>query len=107
MITVDFLTTPDGFLSGFRVAGHSDYSENGSDIVCAAVSSAVYMAMNTVTDVIGVQPLAVRVNDGEAFFRVELKDEVVCRTVFTGLKLHLLGLEEQYPQNINVSYLEV
>ncbi|MFR7477837.1 MAG: ribosomal-processing cysteine protease Prp, partial [Acutalibacteraceae bacterium] len=32
-----------GFFTGFTVKGHAGYSEEGSDIVCAAVSSAVYM----------------------------------------------------------------
>lgn len=107
MIYVDFLSEKDGFITGFRVAGHSEYSETGSDIVCAAVSSAVYMAINTITDVISVTPLSMRVEEGEAFFRVELRDEQNCRTIFTGLRLHLQGLEEQYPEYIQVSYMEV
>ena len=41
------------------------------------------------------------------FFRIELKDEPVCRALLAGLKLHLVGLEEQYPDNIHVNYLEV
>ena len=36
---------------GFEISGHAGGSA-GTDIVCAAVSSAVYMAANTVTDVI-------------------------------------------------------
>ena len=107
MIYADFLTDSDGRLTGFRIAGHSDYSELGSDIVCAAVSSAMYMTVNTITDVIKVQPLALRVDEGEAFFRIETRDEAICRTMLAGFKLHLQGLEEQYPQNISVSYLEV
>ena len=31
----------DGRINGFAVSGHSGYAEEGSDIVCAAVSSAV------------------------------------------------------------------
>ena len=31
----------DGRINGFSVSGHSGYAEEGSDIVCAAVSSAV------------------------------------------------------------------
>lgn len=107
MIHADFLTGSDGRITGFRIAGHSDYAEDGNDIVCAAVSSVVFMTINTVTDVIGVQPLAMRVEDGETFFRLEIRDEALCRDILAGLKLHLLGLEEQYPQNISVSYLEV
>ena len=35
------------------------------------------------------------------------KDARGCRIPLEGLKLHLLGLEEQYPKNIDVTYLEV
>ncbi len=39
-----------GKAAGFCITGHSDYAEAGSDIVCAAVSSAVMLVCNTVTD---------------------------------------------------------
>ena len=107
MIFADFLTLANGRLTGFRVAGHAEYADSVEDIVCAAVSSAAYLTVNTITDVAGVSPLSVRVEDGELFFRIEPKDEPVCRVLLTGLKLHLTGLEEQYPDNIHVNYLEV
>lgn len=108
MITVDFLTSPEGFITGFRMSGHSGYVPEGEeDIVCAAVTSAALMAMNTVSDVLMVHPLSSRADYGEIFFRVELKNEADCRSILAGLKLHLLSLEEQYPDNIHVSYLEV
>ncbi len=107
MIYVDLLSTKEGFISGFRIAGHSGYAEIGSDIVCAAVSSAVYMTINTVTDIFAVSPLALRVEEAEIFFRIETRDFKRCNELFKGFKLHLLGLEEQYPENIKISYLEV
>ena len=54
MTSVKFLVDPKG-IYGFCVSGHS--SRNCDDelgkIVCSAVSSAVYLVANTVTDVIG------------------------------------------------------
>ena len=41
------------------------------------------------------------------YFRVEPKDVSLCRDLLLGLKLHLQGLEEQYPQALQVTYLEV
>ena len=38
---------------GFSLCGHAGAGVAGEDIVCAAVSSAAYMAANTVTDVVG------------------------------------------------------
>jgi len=43
----------DGRINGFAVSGHSGYAEEGSDIVCAAVSSAVNFAECTINDVLG------------------------------------------------------
>lgn len=40
----------DGSLTGFSVSGHAGYGHEGTDIVCAAVSSAVRLVCNTVTD---------------------------------------------------------
>ncbi len=107
MIYVDFLSTDNGSIEGFRIAGHSGYAEVGSDIVCASVSSCVYMTINTITDIFSVAPLSLRVDDAEIFFRIEKRDAKRCDELFKGLKLHLIGLEEQYPENIKVSYLEV
>ncbi len=107
MIQVDFLTVPGGEVLGFSIRGHSGYGEAGEDIVCAAVSSAAYLTVNTITDVLHVSPLALRAEDGEMFFRIEQKDELSCRDMLAGLKLHLIQLEEQYSDCIRVEYLEV
>ena len=107
MIRIDFLTPPDGKLVGFRIEGHSGYAEEGEDIVCAAVSSAAYLTVNTVTDVLSVAPLSLRAEDGDMFFRIEPKDEPACRDLLAGLKLHFTGLEEQYPEYLKVGYLEL
>ena len=75
MIRIDFLTLPSGGLLGFSMEGHAGYGEEGEDIVCAAVSSAAYLTVNTITEFLHVAPLALRVEEGELFFRIEQKDE--------------------------------
>lgn len=107
MITADFLNGEDGIVTGFSIRGHSDYSGHGSDIVCAAVSSAAFMAVNTLTDVLNITPLALRADDGDMLFRIELRDERRSRDILSGLRIHLKNLEEQYPKNIRVSYIEI
>ncbi len=107
MITAGFLTKNDGQLTGFTVQGHSEHGELGADIVCAAVSSAAYLIVNTVTDVLRITPLALRAEEGDLFFRVEDRDAGCCQTAFQGLKLHLCNLEEQYPEDLCVSCVNV
>ncbi|MDE7194288.1 MAG: ribosomal-processing cysteine protease Prp [Oscillospiraceae bacterium] len=40
----------EGVLCGFSVSGHAGCGSEGNDIVCAAVSSAVMLVCNAVTD---------------------------------------------------------
>ena len=49
MTTVTFLTEESRII-GFDAKGHSGYAAEGEDIVCSAVSSAVQLVCNTVTD---------------------------------------------------------
>ena len=101
MTRVKFLSK-DESLSGFEIKGHSsrdcDYFEG--KIVCAAVSSAAYMAANTVTDIIG-DRAEVFVDD--AVMRFYVKKPSYCTVkVLEGLRLHLNELSEQYGSNITI-----
>lgn len=95
-----------GLLSGFHISGHSGWDEEGRDIICAFVSSAAYMAANTITDVIGVQALT-EVSDGDMLVRIRPENAQRCKDILEGLKLHLLNTEEQYPEFLKVKLTEV
>ena len=107
MIRADFFANADGALLGFSVLGHSGLAQEGEDILCAAVSSAAYMTAKTVLEILHITPISLRAEDGEMLFRVSDTDARTCRSLFEGFKLHLLGLEEQYPENLQVRYAEV
>lgn len=107
MINVNIETLPSGEIIGFDISGHSGYADNGSDIVCAAVSSVAYMVANTLTDVMNVKVDLYVNQDGLMRLKIEDRDLVRCRELLQGFKLHIILLEEQYPKNIKVDYLEV
>ena len=107
MIEIDVYVCPDGEITGFISRGHAGFAVDGSDIVCSAVSSAVYMVVNTVTDVLGLTPKVFYVDDGIMELEIEKKDAVIARTIMRGLKIHLIDLEEQYSKYMRVSYMEV
>ena len=89
-------------LKGFEISGHAMFAENGRDVVCAAVSSAAYMAANTITDVIGADAVA---QAGEASMSVKLNQpDEQAENVLKGLEIHLTELSKQYPQNIKIIY---
>ncbi len=104
MIRVRF-TTADELLSGFSVSGHAGAGVQGEDIVCAAVSSAVYMTANTVTEILH-QPADISVEEG--YLSLHITGDVPrCQAVLAGLRLHIQALQEQYPTRIQLMNTEV
>ncbi len=101
MTTATLLTDENG-LYGFEVSGHS--TQNCDDLtgklVCAFISSAVYMAANTVTEIIG-DDCKIECEDGYMRLEVATPDKRT-KTVLEGLKLHLTELSVQYPEQIKI-----
>ena len=105
MIRVIF-TVQNNIVTGYEISGHSDFSEQGSDIVCAAVSSAAYMAANTITDVQQLDCF-VTVNDGFMQLKLSANEAEKAQIVLNGLLLHLSALSEQYTDFIDLKISEV
>ena len=82
---------------GFLISGHSGFAEEGEDIVCASVSSASYMVANTITEILKVNA-DINVSDAEMKLIVNKEQRHITKDILLGLKLHLEGLEEQYPE---------
>lgn len=89
-------------LCGFSVSGHSTDSCDDMEgkLVCAAISSAVYMTANTITDVIGI-PCDLNVADGGFSLRLRKFDQQAV-TVLQGFQLHVQELSRQYPKRIKI-----
>ena len=101
MIKAAFFTEGD-FLTGFEIKGHSGYAEAGSDIICASVSSAAFMAANTITDVIALDA-DITLND-DGFFKFIISPVTEAQATLRGLKLHLEALSQDYPENIKLTF---
>lgn len=106
MISVNFFSASDSDakLAGFRVSGHTGIQ--GESIVCAAVSSACYMAANTITDVLMIDA-DVSLRDGFMKFLVDKQNINKVQAILQGLQMHLEQLAEQYPNKIRIQISEV
>ena len=97
--------TADERITGFSVSGHSGYAENGSDIVCAAVSAVVTMAEATINDVCGAKA-KVRVKNDDARITLTLPascdEEDTVQAVLAGMMLTLCSIRDDYPDYIEV-----
>ena len=106
MTTITFLTEGSRII-GFDAMGHSGYSEAGSDIVCAAITSAIRLVDATVNTVMGLCA-SVKVNEADASISFRLPGglaptaESTCQNVLTGLMVYLAELHDEYPDNIEV-----
>ena len=95
----------DGRINGFSVSGHSGYAEAGSDIVCAAVSTAITFVECTINDVLG-NHANTKVNENEPRITLTLPatcdDEDAVQDVLNGFILTMLSLRDDYPDYIEV-----
>ncbi len=89
-------------ICGFAINGHSTENENDEigKLVCASVSSAAYMAANTITEIIG-DNAEIFLNDAEMRLFVKEPSNAT-KTVLKGLKLHLTELSKEYGNNIRL-----
>ena len=106
MTTITFLTEGSRII-GFDAMGHSGYSEAGSDIVCAAITSAIRLVDATINTVMGLCA-SVKVNETDASISFRLPGglaptaESTCQNLLTGLMVYLAELHDEYPDNIEV-----
>ena len=92
---------------GFTVQGHSGYADEGSDIICAAVTSAVRLTECAINDVLGLEA-AVKVREKDASITLKLPsslgqtNESTCQALLAALMVHFVQLAEEYPDYISV-----
>ena len=106
MTTVSFLVE-QARIVGFDVQGHRGWGQEGEDIVCAAVTSALRLVECTVNDVMGLcASVKIREKDAKISFRLpgglSAPAESPCQNLLTGLMGYLTQLHDEYPENIEV-----
>ena len=106
MITCQFFESDDTIV-GFAVNGHDTPDDSGVSLLCAAVSSAVYLTVNAVTDIAGVSPLVLETADGLMTLRLRRADAQNTALLLEGLRLHLTALAADHPKIITVKNTEV
>lgn len=106
MTTVTFRMEGDR-ITGFDSKGHSGYAEEGADIVCAAITSAIRLVEATINDVLGLAA-SMKVREEDASISLRLPGglsptaESTCQTLMTGLMVYFAQLHDEYPENIEV-----
>ena len=82
------------------IKGHSGYSEHGSDIVCASVSS---ICITTVNALLSIDEDCIIYEEADGYLNIKIKkhSEVIDKLINNMINL-LTELEKQYEKNIEI-----
>lgn len=105
MINAEFFRNK-GIISGFKISGHAFYDDFGKDIVCAAVSSAVELTANTITEIFGFDA-KVSAENNAIILKTAYSADDNLQKLYRGLLLHLENLLEEFKGTIKIKFTEV
>lgn len=104
MVQSKFYKT-NGIFSGFKISGHTGYAARGKDIVCAAVSSAVQLTVNMLSEF--KCNAKVSVNGGIVECRIKSADNETASKIIKQLMHHFELIIEEFPKTIKITISEV
>ncbi|MBE6849045.1 MAG: ribosomal-processing cysteine protease Prp [Ruminococcus sp.] len=103
-MTKAVFTRKNGRLCRCSIKGHAGYAEHGQDIVCAAVSSAVQLTANLLTETFG-ENVQVSAKGDTINIRTDGSDISV--KLLEALSVHLQCISEEFPKQIKLEFTEV
>lgn len=109
MIIAEFEKSAGNFV-GFNISGHADYADYGKDIVCAAVSSALQMVTNGLTEILKLK-CEIKKDENNITLKVMTNNKTdALKSGYAFIEsfcLHLKLLAKTYKKTIKVIILEV
>ena len=101
---IKFITVKntDGSIHQFTVSGHSGFAQSGEDIVCAAVSSTVWMTINGIEKQ-NLARLSYEERDGFVDCIVEEKFSDSADVLLNSLVMFIAELAGQYKEFLKLS----
>ena len=103
MIRAHFVTDEEGFIRAVSLKGHADFTDEGNDPLCAAVTGMVTLVANTLTEVLRLDCEIKAEEDGEFSLRVPHSARESAKVTLLGLKVQLQDYQVQYPENLRVT----
>ena len=107
MITIKVTRNENNEIIGFSLNGHAGYSENGKDIVCAAVSAVTNMALIGLSEKLKLN-IKFEKNDG-GYLKVELPkdissdDMLIAQFLLESLVTEYLDIEANFGKYVLVN----
>ncbi len=97
MISVSIYKNAENLITGFRLSGHADYSEYGSDVVCSAVSALVINTINSIENFTSDQ-FRLEQDEKKGIMDFHVMDPMSSNTnlLLSSLALGLQGINDEY-----------
>ncbi|MBP5625093.1 MAG: ribosomal-processing cysteine protease Prp [Lachnospiraceae bacterium] len=104
MTEISFYKDSEDQFTGFKCTGHSGYADEGSDIVCAAVSMLTFNFVNSVEKLLGVK-VYVEQREADAYLDVSIEayQRGDVQLLFRSLKLGLEEIEKNYKKYLRLT----
>lgn len=94
----------NGRLCRCSVKGHAGYAEHGQDVVCAAVSSAVQLTANLLTETFREKAEVSAKGDT---VNIRTQGSETAEKLLEALQVHLQCISEEFPDTIKFEFTEV
>jgi uncharacterized protein YsxB (DUF464 family) len=97
MIKVSIYKNAENLITGISLSGHADYSEYGSDVVCAAVSALVINTINSIEHFTS-DRFELNQDENKGYIEFHIISEISNNTnlLLNSLVLGLQGIKEEY-----------
>lgn len=99
MIKFGVYRNKDGLITRLSISGHAGYAESGYDIVCAAVSTALWMAVKGIEEQ-QLAGVASEQDDGFVDCHLTPERESAADAILNSLLITITELAKQYKRNI-------
>lgn len=95
----------DEVVLGFLVTGHSGYGEQGTDIVCAGVSTLVYNTVNSCEHLLGIVLDATDTSDElQCNVQKQHRSNVQVQLLLRSLVFGMEQMAKSYPKHVKIQY---
>lgn len=106
MIKAVFERNRSGRILSYKITGHADFSEYGSDIVCAAVSAVAISTVNGIDALAKVRPQIVANENDGGYLQVTMPEDMsqkesdISQILLENLLLSIQSIQAQYQDYI-------
>ena len=103
MVSVDLFRNRQGLITGYKVSGHAGYGEEGTDIICSAISALTQAPLLGLEKHLKLKPSYV-VNQEDGILEVALNSapndltEAILQTMIYGVE----SIARQCPQYVRI-----